>query len=63
MGEWYFGRGRSCSSGSYADDISPINCNPRLTNLALEAVSRAGKFNAYKFKPSKCKILGAESAD
>ena len=42
----------------YADDISPINPSPEETNAALHAISKAGTFNAYKFKPSKCKIIG-----
>ena len=44
----------------YADDISPINPSPEETNAALHAISKAGTFNAYKFKPSKCKIIGPE---
>ena len=47
----------------YADDISPINSTPALTNLALKAVSKAGTFNAYKFKPSKYKIIGSTASN
>ena len=44
----------------YADDISPVNSCPEDTNAALQAISTAGTFNAYKFKPSKCKIIGSD---
>ena len=36
----------------YADDISPVNPSSAETNTALNAISKAGTFNAYKFKPS-----------
>ena len=44
----------------YADDISPINSCPEETNAALQAISTAGIFNAYKFRPSKCKLIGSD---
>ena len=47
----------------YADDISPINSESIDTNLALENIAREGSFNGYKFKPSKCKIVGADQGD
>ena len=31
----------------YADDISPVNPSPAETNASLQAISRAGTFNAY----------------
>jgi len=30
------------------------------TNAALQAIFEAGSFNSYKFKPSKCKIIGSD---
>ena len=47
----------------YADDISPINPGSIETNLALESIAREGSFNGYKFKPAKCKIVGADVGD
>ena len=44
----------------YADDISPVNSSSSETNAALEAISGAGTFNSYKFKASKCKIIGSD---
>jgi len=44
----------------YPDDISPINSCPEETNAALQSISTAGIFNAYKFKSSKCKIIGSD---
>ena len=44
----------------YADDISPVNDNSSATNAALQAIFEAGSFNSYKFKPSKCKIIGSD---
>ena len=38
----------------YADDDSPINSCPRLTNLALDAIASQGLYNCFKFKPAKC---------
>ena len=46
---------------TYADDISPVNNNAIMTNKVLEGISEAGTFNAYKFKPSKCKNIGSSS--
>ena len=43
----------------YADDISPITSGSSATNLVLNAVSKAGTSNSYKFKPSKCKVVGS----
>ena len=43
----------------YADDISPINSSSVDTNLALESIAREGSFYGYKFKTSKCKVVGA----
>ena len=51
--------GKTVRAIVYADDISPVNSTPAMTNEALSAISRAGAFNAYKFKPSKCKIVGS----
>ena len=45
---------------TYADDISPVNDSVASTNLALKAISDAGTFNSYRFKPSKCRIVGAD---
>ena len=47
----------------YADDISPVNPGSVDTNLALESIAREGLFNGYKFKHSKCKIVGAGQGD
>ena len=44
---------------AYDDDTSPVNNNAVMTNQVLEAISVAGTFNAYKFKPSICKIKGS----
>ena len=41
----------------YADDLSPINPSPVETNAALYAISKAGTFNAYKFKPLNVRLL------
>ena len=43
----------------YEDDISPITGGSSATNLVLNAVSKAGTYNSYKFKPSKCKVVGS----
>ena len=41
----------------YADDISPVTgCSTEL-NVVLNAISKAGSYNSYKFKPSKCKVV------
>ena len=42
----------------YADDDTPVNSCPFLTNRALEAIASEGAYNCYKFKPSKCKVNG-----
>ena len=47
------------SAVTYADDISPLGDSVASMNLTLKAISESGTFNAYKFKPSKCKIVGA----
>ena len=47
----------------YADDITLINPLSSETNLALEAVHKAGKFDAFKFKAQKCKIIGVDATD
>ena len=43
-----------------ADDISPVTASSSETKAVLQAISRAGTFNSYKFKPSKCKVLGSK---
>ena len=40
-----------------------INSNPSLTNLALDAISSQGRYNCFKFKPSKCIVIGADPND
>ena len=45
----------------YADDISPVTSSSNETNDVLQAISTAGTFNSYKFKPSKCKVLGSKN--
>ena len=45
----------------YADDISPVTFSSTETNDVLQAISTAGSFNSYKFKPSKCKVLGSKN--
>ena len=57
------GRGISVSGENvraviYADDISPITVSTNDTNTILQAIFEAGAFNSYKFKPSKCKVVG-----
>ena len=47
----------------YADDITLINPISSETNLALEAVHKAGTLNAFKFKARKCRVIGAEAVD
>ena len=47
----------------YADDISLVKGTSRETNLALKAVFEGGAFDAFKFKPERCKIIGAEECD
>ena len=47
----------------YADDISPVTQCSAETNAVLNSISEAGSFNSYKFKPSKCKVLGADKDD
>ena len=44
----------------YADDISPVTVGSSETNAVLESISKAGTYNSYKFKPSKCKVLGLD---
>ena len=46
----------------YADDDTPVNPTPIQTNLALAAIASQGAYNCYKFKPSKCKVIGADPA-
>ena len=48
---------------TYADDISPVSDSSVSTNLALKAISEAGTYNAYKFKPSKCRIVAPDHDD
>ena len=43
----------------YADDVSPVTASPPEMNAVLKSISIAGTFNSYKFKPSKCKVLGS----
>ena len=45
----------------YADDISPITNGSTATNLVLDAISKSGTSNSFKFKPSKCKVLGSNA--
>jgi len=45
----------------YADDVSPVTASPLEMNAVLKSMSRAGTFNSYKYKPSKCKVLGSGS--
>ena len=33
----------------YADDISPVTASSNETNAVLQAISKVGKFNAYKY--------------
>ena len=47
----------------YADDISLVNGTSRDTKSSLKAVFDAGAFDAFKFKPKKCKIIGADKCD
>ena len=47
----------------YADDNSPINSCPRTTNLALDAIASQGLYNCFKFKPSKCNVIGSDPTD
>ena len=47
----------------YADDISLVNGTSRDTKSALKDVFDAGAFDAFKFKPKKCKIIGADDLD
>ena len=46
-----------------ADDISLVNPTTGETNLALRAVFEGGVFDAFKFKATKCKIIGADDLD
>ena len=47
----------------YADDDSPVNSCPSHTNLALQAIASQGAYNCFKFKPSKCHVIGADPKD
>ena len=47
----------------YADDDSLINPCPIMTNRALDAISSQGLYNCFKFKPSKCTVIGADPKD
>ena len=47
----------------YADDNSPVNTCPSQTNLALRAIDSQGLYNCFKFKPSKCHVIGADPDD
>ena len=47
----------------YADDDTLVNASSELSNLALSAINSEGKYNCFKFKPSKCKVIGASSDD
>ena len=47
----------------YADDVTLINPTSSGTNLALNAVHKAGTFDAFKFKALKCKVMGVEDSD
>ena len=44
----------------YTDDISPVNSSTEDTKLAIKALFKGGEFNAFKFKATMYKILGAE---
>ena len=48
---------------AYADDITPICRNPKEAGLALKAIQEAGIFDAFKFKPGKCKVIGMDQYD
>ena len=48
---------------AYADDDSPVNPCPIQTNLALHAIASQGLYNYFKFKPSKCHVIGADQND
>ena len=47
----------------YADDDTPVNSCPSLTSRALKAIASEGAYNCYNFKPSKCKVIGADPGD
>ena len=47
----------------YADNDSPVNPSPILTNLALLAIASQGLSNCFKFEPSKCHVIGADPND
>ena len=47
----------------YADDDSPVNPSPILTNLALHAIASKGLYNCFKFEPSKCLVIGTDPND
>ena len=47
----------------YADDDTPVNSSPYLTNLALEAIATQGAYNCFKFKPEKYRVIGADAKD
>ena len=47
----------------YADDITPVCRSPKEADFALKAIQESGTFNAFKFKPTKCKIIGMEQYD
>ena len=47
----------------YADDDTPVNPCPSSTNRALKTIATEGANNCFKFKPSKCKVIGADPDD
>ena len=47
----------------YADNDTPMNACPSSTNRVLKAIASEGAYNCYKFKPSKCKVIGADPED
>ena len=47
----------------YADDDTPINSCPTMTNLVLDAIASQGSYNCFKFDPSKCSVIGADPED
>ena len=44
----------------YADDITPVCKNPREAQLALKAIQDSGTFDAFRFKPGKCRVIGMD---
>ena len=49
--------GEAVTEVGYADDITPVCGNPKDANLTLKAIQESGTFDAFKFKPGKCKVI------